>query len=292
MHRLRWNDLEFLHAVAERGSLSGAARALGINHATVLRHIVRIEQAYGVKIFDRPPGGYRLRPEAHEILTLLNEMSRTAARVERTLAAAGRQIEGSFRIATTDTIATLILPRHLAALAARHPNVAIEVAVANTPVDMSRPAAEIVLRPTARLPDGLIGHKACDLLFAVFGSAEYLAAHASASFDDHRWLGVAPPLMNSPAAKWQEQRLSQQPFLVADSFLALAALASAGMGLAMLPAFVAPSTGQLTRAPMPAEEAMIGLWVASHPELVERDHIAALVAYFCQALASDPALKH
>ncbi len=63
MHKIRWDDLQFVHAVARHGALSAAARELGVNHATVLRRITALEAAQGVTLFDRPPGGYRLRPE-------------------------------------------------------------------------------------------------------------------------------------------------------------------------------------------------------------------------------------
>ena len=60
MHRLDWTDLQYVLAVARAGSLAAAARELGVNHATVLRRVARLEEAQGAKVFDRHPGGYRL----------------------------------------------------------------------------------------------------------------------------------------------------------------------------------------------------------------------------------------
>ena len=57
MHNIRWDDLQYVLAVAEHGSLSAAARALGVNHATVLRRITAFEEDIGLALFDRPPGG-------------------------------------------------------------------------------------------------------------------------------------------------------------------------------------------------------------------------------------------
>ena len=69
--KTRWDDLQFIYAVARHGSLSGAARELGVNHATALRRITAVEAIHGVKIFERPPGGYRVRPEGRDLLEAL-----------------------------------------------------------------------------------------------------------------------------------------------------------------------------------------------------------------------------
>ena len=55
MHKIRWDDLQYVHAVARHGALSAAARELGVNHATVLRRITALETAQGVTLFDRLP---------------------------------------------------------------------------------------------------------------------------------------------------------------------------------------------------------------------------------------------
>ena len=85
MHNLRWDDLQIVLAVAEQRSLSGAARLIGVNHATVLRRIEALERQLGTQLFDRPPGGYRLKPEAQELMSSLRSISQTVGRVERSL---------------------------------------------------------------------------------------------------------------------------------------------------------------------------------------------------------------
>lgn len=290
MHRMRWDDLQFVHAVIEHGSLSGAARALRVNHATVLRRLVLLEKAHGVRLFDRPPGGYCLRPEWREIDTSLQIIGRTADRIERAFTGVGKGIEGSFRLTTTDAIASLILPKHLSALSKMHPKARIELAITNSPIDMSRPAAEIALRPAHQLPEGLSGRRIGAVPFQIFGSAAYLDRNPSSNLGEHRWLGVAPPIMRSPAGKWQEEQLHDGPGVAADSFLVLAALAEQGMGLAMLPAFVARHHGELIRAPQFYDEESINFWVASHPDLLLLDHMTPLIDFFSDALSSDAAL--
>ena len=101
MHKIRWDDLQYVHAVARHGALSAAARELGVNHATVLRRISALETAQGVTLFDRPPGGYRLRPEGRDLLAALNAMGETVEHLERVLPTLGKGLVGSFRVTTT-----------------------------------------------------------------------------------------------------------------------------------------------------------------------------------------------
>lgn len=287
MHNLRWDDLQFVLAVAEHGSLSGAARSLGVNHATVLRRIESVENRYGRPIFQRPPGGYRLRPDARDMLDALRSIERTAGRVERALRAKGTGIAGRMRLTTTDSVADLLLPRHLRALSAAYPRLQVDLAVTNRPLDMSQPEAELTLRPALRLPDGLDGQAAVPMHFAVYGAPGYLAERPDADLRTHRWLGVAPPLTRSPVGDWQEDRLDAPPALTADSFLTLARMAAEGLGLAMLPCFVGARVPGLVRAQGIEDALEVQVFVAAHPDLMRLDHVRTLAEFFTAALQSD-----
>src|SRR5690606_12524930 len=115
-----WDDLRVFLAVARAGSLSGAARSLGVNHSTVFRRIGAFELALEVRLFDRLPGGYVLTAAGEE-------MRESALRVEAEIAALGRKVvgqdlrlSGTVRIATIDMLAVWLLPRHLAAFRAAY----------------------------------------------------------------------------------------------------------------------------------------------------------------------------
>src|SRR5258706_5898610 len=81
---LDWADLQYFGAVGRSGSIAGAARALRVNHSTVLRRIASLEAALGVRLFDRLPGGYALTTARHELDEHL-------ARVHQPVGAAQRQ---------------------------------------------------------------------------------------------------------------------------------------------------------------------------------------------------------
>ena len=287
MHRLRWDDLQFVHAVVEHGSLSAAARTLGVNHATVHRRIAALEESFGVGLFDRLPGGYRLRPEGREILGALERIDGEANRIERSFLGVRRSIEGTFRITTTDTIATLMLPRHLDDLRRVHPEARIELGVTNLRLDMAQPVAEIAIRPIRQLPDDMSGEQAGDLRFRVFGSKDYLTGNPSADMSDHRWLGVSPTISRSPAGEWQGRVFDEVPAMTADSFFPLATMAAAGMGLAMLPVFLGRSYPDLMEAEQFPDSPSIPFWIAAHADLRALEPINGLISFFADALRED-----
>lgn len=286
MHSMRWGDLQFVHAVAEHGSLSAASRALGVNHATVLRRIALLEAASNVTLFDRANDGYRPRPECRALLEPLKRMDHAAERVRRSLALAAKGLEGTFRLATTDAIACLLLPKHLAELRLKHPNINVEIAVSNDPIDLSMSGAEILVRPGQNLPRELSGYHAGSVAFGVFASADYLRRSEQTDPEHQRWLGAAPDFAQSTAGEWQFSR-NQAGFEVsADSFLTLANLAAEGMGLALLPIFVGQKTPGLVAVPEFPEGPEIGIWVATHKDFRQQADIEVLLSFFAEALGA------
>ncbi len=286
-HNLKWDDLQIVLAVAQHRSLSGAARQIGVNHATILRRIEAMENNIGAQLFDRPPGGYRLRAEAQEVLSSLQSIAETIDRVERSLTATRLETGGSFRLTTTDSIANLLLPRHLEAFRRAKPDVHVELIVSNMPLDMTRPEAEITLRPARAIPKGMQGQRAASMSFGVFSSRAYLADNRSSDPVDHRWIGVAPPLTRSPVGHWQDRRLLHPPSIRTDSFMTVAELVAAGGGLAMLPTFVGRAIPDLVAADQFPDREETGVWVATHPDLAVLPQIAELVSFFASSIASD-----
>lgn len=287
MHRMSWNDLQYVHAVAEHGSLSAAARELGVNHSTVQRRITLLEADTGIKLFERGRNGYRLRPEGRDVLASLRLMQTAAGRIGRSLAISGKGVSGVFRLATTDSVANILLPKYLELLRNVHPNAHVEIVVSNTPTDMSHPVAEISIRAAHNLPPELDGEHAGDVTFQIFGAPEYLEINPGNTIEAHHWLGVMPNFAQSTAGAWQASNIADGPDFTADSFLTLASLAERGLGLAMLPAFVGRKSSILERAPHFPVGPNIGLWVAAHRDLRFQNQIAALVEFFTEAIRSD-----
>lgn len=285
-HRLDWNDLRFLLAVAEHGSLSGAARALDVNHSTVLRRIGRFEEQLAVRLFERLPTGYVLTPAGEALASSARQISEAVTAVERRIVGQDLRLSGSVRVTTTDTLALYVLPPMAARFRAANPQVVLELSSDNSPADLTRRDADIAVRPTKRAPEHLLGRKICRVGYAPYASAQYLAEHpARTSLPKHIWLAPDDSMAGSVVGTYMRRSLATAAVSVrANSLASLAHAARAGLGVAILPCYLGELTG-LTRIRDPLAEVTTDLWLLTHEDLRKTARVRALLDFLSEALA-------
>ena len=272
MHKSTWDDLRFVLAVAEAGSVNAATQALGVNHATVLRRVAAFEARHGLTVFQRNTTGYRVDPACLPLIEAIAQVGRAVEGVDRVLARRDLQVSGALRLTTTDSLAESVLPALLSRLRDAHPGMVVEVEVTNRRLDLARLDADLAIRPARSLPADLEGTHAGRMVFGVYGAPQMLSRAATEEVIP--WIGVAGPLRNSPIAEWETARSGIRIVATASSFPAMAAFASAGMGLAMIPCCLGDTTPGLLRSKAVPDELETGLWVANHPDLGEVPRVA------------------
>ncbi len=287
-----WDDLRFLLAVARNGSLSAAARALGVNHSTVLRRVAALEESMGVRLFDKRPGGYVLTSAG-------DEMHRVALKVEEELATASRrlsgsdsQISGTLRFTTLDILALHILPRHIAAFRALHPTLSVDMIVAEASLSLTRREADVAIRSTNRPPENLVGRAVAWLAFAVYGSASYLdSAPPADGVAGHVWVGLDETFDHTSMMRWL--RKSVPPDRIAcrvNSVATVLELVKAGAGLGLLPCGLADRCPGLRRVGPLVEEVGSKIWLLTHEDLRHMGRVRAFMDFMGDAFAQDRAL--
>ena len=286
-HNINWNDLQFILAVAQTGSLSAAGRVLGVNHSTVLRRISDFEEKNGCKLFERSPTGYVMTSDSHDVISALRSIEKSVFRLERSVTTLGSPFAGKVRVTSTDTICQFILPPHIKILNDKYPELEIELYSTNNRLDLSQLDAEITIRPSEALQDGLVGERICDLCFRVYGSPEYLKINQSRSIDGHRWLGVVNPTARSPVGKWEVETIEKNVVFRSDSFATLCGAAEQGVGLSMLPSFIGDASTGLVVAEQFPDVLTTGVWLACHKKLVGSQRINSLMGYFSRALQQE-----
>src|SRR3546814_2348607 len=97
-----WEDLRVFLAVARAGSLSGAARTLGLNHSTVFRRIAVFEARLGVLLFERLPTGYLLTPAGEELQDGALRIEEEIASLSRKVSGQDMRLSGTVRVTTID----------------------------------------------------------------------------------------------------------------------------------------------------------------------------------------------
>ena len=284
-----WDDLRVFLAVARAGSLSGAARWLGVNHSTVFRRIGAFERALEVRLFDRLPGGYVLTAAGEE-------MRESALRVEAEIAALGRKVvgqdlrlSGTVRTATIDMLAVWLLPRHLAAFRAAYPGIELEVAVSNAAVNLSRHEADVALRVGNQPPETLVGRRVGRLVFASYGAIGVTDRDQDIPLAERDWIGFESDHA-ALASRFARFLPKLRPVFRVNSVAAAVAAAKAGIGLAPLPCGIADLEPDLVRVAQLPDAFSLDLWLLTHEDLRHTARIRALLDFLAEALAADAPL--
>ena len=275
MHSENWDDMRYVLAVADHGTVSAAARSLGVNHATVLRRIAAFEERYGAPVFRRTPTGYAVLPDKLRMLEAARDVGRAMRSVENILRGIHAPLTGQVRITSTDTLCRGVLPGILSGFPEREQGLHLSLISTNAHLDFSRAHADITVRPAAKLASNLTGVPAARLGFAVFGPKG----------GSDNWLGLAGALGGAVVGNWLRREVPENRIVAsADSFLALATMVQQGMGNAVLPSFIGEATPGLVRREPGPELPMATLWVACHVEMAEVSRIAVTMDYLVEKL--------
>ncbi len=281
MPEFAWDDLRYVLAVANAGSLAGAARSLGVNHTTVLRRVGAFEKRLGLRLFERLPSGYVLTAGGEELAAASRAIDDTVTELERKLAGQDLRLSGIVRVTTTDTLMGSVLPGILAEFRATHPGIQLEVALSNVMFNLSKRDADVAIRPANDPPETLVGRRIAKIAFAVYASPHYLAKHRkSDGLAAHDWVGPDDSLSDTSVARWMRSELPESKItLRADSFLGLRQAAQAGLGLAPLPCYLGDTSPDLVcvHRPIPAMET--ALWILTHEDLRRTARVRAFTEF-------------
>ncbi len=279
------NDLIYVAAVAQTGSLSAAARKLHVNHATVFRRIAQIETALGVRLFERGAGRYVATAAGEELAAAGAAIAQTAER--SLLKVAGRDLRpsGVVRITTTDSFATSLLTPALALCRVRYPQIALHVSIDNTMLDLSKRDADIALRPTLHPPEYLVGKRIAPLAFAVYGALDYLENSTANTLQEHHWVALGESQERHRSLLWLQKILPlEQVGYRIDGFSSVARACAEGLGLAVLPCFLGDSLATLRRIQEPHPDLASELWLLTHPDLRKTARIQTVFQFLHQEL--------
>lgn len=276
MHRENWDDLRFVIAVAETGTLSGAARRLGVTHGTVLRRIAAFEDRHGARIFEKTANGYVLLAEFTHVLDAAHDVETAVMGIERALGRGNGGVRGLVRLTSTDSLCQTVLPVAVAQVTQAMPELSLKLVSANAHLDLGRAGLDITLRPSPAPPEGLHAEQVGTMR---------IAPYAAPSAPDI-WLTLEGPLTRSLPALWMADHVApDRRGPGSDSFLALASMAELGLGRCYLPRVVAhecPVLQPVTDGP-PAFD--IPLWLACQADLMDSPRIRAVMRALQEALA-------
>ncbi len=287
MHRWNWDDLKYALAVAEHKSLAGAARALQVNHTTVLRRINAFEESYGLRLFERLVTGYAMTEPGEELIRSAQEMQGIVHKLERKLTGNDLRLEGVLRVTTCDTLMGSVLPNILTGFNKLHPGITLEVTTGSFVTDLAQRDAHVAVRTGDDVPESLIGRRATDVCFAIYAAPALVEKSTMDGRPEFiNWLVPDITLAGMAISRWLRTNVPTESIaLRADSLVSLQRAALAGLGFAILPCYLGDSTPGLEKIEHPEISALkTGVWVLSHEDLRRTARVNAFTAFASKEL--------
>ncbi|MFZ6776871.1 LysR family transcriptional regulator [Undibacterium sp. Ji83W] len=295
--RLDWDDLRYILVVARAGSLSAAARVLKVTHSTVLRRIEAIEAKMEVRLFERLRTGYVCTEAGESLRHAAEQCEPLIAQAEREIMGGDTRLTGHVRVTTAHVVAMYLLPSALARFHALHSQIEVEVRTARERVDLARREADVAIRMSADVPDTLVGRQLGQVRIRVYGwhDAAYLAKLKSrmllpleALTRDFPWIGFDG--QDRSYDRWVDAHVPSQVVVArADHFPSATALIKTGMGISILPEFVAQDVPGLRALSEPIPALQSPLWMLTHVDLRNTARVRAFMQIAGNAL--EAALK-
>lgn len=242
-----WDDTRTFLAVARRGTLSGAASELNLGIATLSRRIERLEGALNLPLFVRQQSGYQLTEEGAGLVEKAEALEAAAAAFTSGVSTQA-QMTGKVRLATAENLATgLILPA-LPELRRQYPGITIELLTDITTVNLHRRDADLAVRMVKPERGNVTFRRIGSLGYGLYSSPAYVTQRDinpdSGDYDTDAFITWSEKQSHLPAAQWVERVLQgREPALTTTSLSAQVVAAKAGLGLVVLPHFLALNAG-------------------------------------------------
>ena len=292
---LEWDDLRSFLAIARHGSLSAAARMLGVEQSTMGRRLAALEQRSGVRLLQKIPRGFVLTAAGEAILAHVERIEHETLAVERAITGKDVRLAGTVRLTTLETFAVEVLTPALAAFREKYPGITVELLADTRALSLARREADIALRLARPTQAGLVVRKAAEIGFALYAAPAYLDRHGPPDFTagapGHAVIRVEEDLIGTPDMAWFTGLTAQSEItLRTNTRYAHLAAARAGMGIACLARYLGdPATGLVRLAP-PVPAPVRELFLVVHADIRHTPRIRALTEMLTATLKRQASL--
>ncbi|HEV7277169.1 MAG TPA: LysR family transcriptional regulator [Devosiaceae bacterium] len=269
-----WNRARAFLITAEEGSLSAAARALGMAQPTLGRQVDALESELGVVLFERSGRGLMLTPSGVELLEHVRAMGEAASRLSLAAAGQSQAVEGSVCIAASEVHAAFLLPPILRLLRHRQPGIEVEIVASSSSSDLRRREADIAIRNYQPTEADLIGRKMRDQAARLYASPAYLEGigrpqlpydlrNADFISIDGSGSGMFLKGLNRLGLSLTERSFP----IVAENYLVMWELVKQGLGIGIMDSAIGDAEPLVQRALPDLEPLTFPMWLVAHREL-------------------------
>jgi DNA-binding transcriptional LysR family regulator len=285
-YKMTPGDLEVTLALVRGGTLATAGERLGVDASTVFRSLQRIERGLGRALFDRTRSGYLATELATELAEHAERMEVALEAARSSVEAAPSQISGTVRITTTDTILHGLVAPALRSLQRVHPLLGYELHTGNELASLTRRDADIAVRATKRPPQHLVGKHVGPIRVALYaakrgGVRKFVDVEAGKS----DWIAPDDALPEHPSVVWRKRRFPKvAPRYRVNSIHSVLELVALGLGVGIVPLFLADGRSDVVRLTEPLDECETELWLLTHPESRHLRRVGAVYSHLAQAM--------
>lgn len=268
-----WDDLRTFLAVAREGSLTGAARVLGLTQPTMGRRLAQFEQRSGARLLQRMPGGYVLTPLGESVLIHAERIEAEALAAERAIQGRDVALVGTVRVTTVDLLAPQVVVPAIAELRKSHAGIRVELVPDTRLLSLSRREADIALRPSRFEGHEIHARKVGRMGMGIYASREALERARQlplvTTLDDQAHL---------PEARWLQQLYPGAAIaLQSNSREVHLQAALSGIGLTVLARVAGDREASLKLVHAGGAEQSRDLWLGVHADLRQMPRVRAVI---------------
>ncbi|WP_301069312.1 LysR family transcriptional regulator [Pseudooceanicola sp.] len=285
-----WNRARAFLVTAEEGSLSAAARALGLTQPTLGRQVEALQHELGVVLFERVGRGLTLTPAGRDLLTYVQRMGEAANQLSLKAVGRNADLAGKVVIAASEADAALILPAILADLRRRAPRISVQVVASSDTTDLLRREADIAIRNFRPTEPDLIARKIRDANARLYATPGYIDAVgpldtradlSRAAFVGLDTTGRLMTRLNSLGLSLSEANFP----LVCDSFLVMWAMVKQGLGIGILDDRMARVDASVRQILPDLAPVSFPIWLVAHRDVLTNPRLRLIYDLLAEALA-------
>ncbi len=280
-----WEDIRHFLAVAQSGTLSGAARNLRVDHATVSRRLAALEAALDVRLVDRLPRSCRLTTVGRQVLERAMEMEAGAHGIARLAKAAHAPLVGRVTLSAPPVLVTYLLVEHLARFRTEYPDIRLSLAAQGMQVSLSRREADVAVRLVRPDEAGSVTRKIGTMPFGLYAHRSY--AHLAVP---ERWQFIAfdHGYADMPQQRWLLGIAGDRPVACELNHIGEHLIAArAGVGVAGLPCFLGERDHDLIRIYEDVPPFARDIWLVVHRDLRKTPAARAVMDFIVSVVSGD-----
>lgn len=286
-----WDDLRVFLTLAREGTLTTAAKALGVSHPTVARRVQALEKQIGARLFERLPDRFVPTSAGEELLADTEAMEKAAQSIHRRSAGLSDTVSGTVRLSAEEATAALIA-RYSAELRSKLPQIEFEVISSHTLANLSRREADLLIREQVPEMGGIVARKLGRVAYAIYAARDFPVKRSTpAALAALPWVGFDDDHIRMSGQSWLlAYRGGRRPEIRGNNWLVLHEATRTGAGLAVLPCHLGDPDPALRRVGGVIADVFADQWLLVHRDLRALPRVRAVMDAVVELFQKERAL--